>query len=124
MTGFGTAFDWSGGASVAASMSLAWPSLPWRDQALDLALDLAGLAGLLVVVGLLQRLRRLRLDGRLHRRDERLLVERARLLGVHRVGLGRLGLTGESSVGASAASCASFAFEAAGGCARLALAKP
>ena len=28
VTGFGTAFDWSGGASVAASMSLAWPSLP------------------------------------------------------------------------------------------------
>ena len=76
-------------------MSLAWPSLPWRDQALDLALDLAGLAGLLVVVGLLQRLRRLRLDRRLHRGDERLLVERPGLLGVHRVGLGRLGLPGE-----------------------------
>ena len=29
VTGFGTAFDGSGGASVAASMSLAWPSLPW-----------------------------------------------------------------------------------------------
>ena len=62
------------------------------DQTLDLALDLTGLAGGLVVVGLLQRLRRLRLDGRLHRGDERLLVERPRLLGVHRVGLGRLGL--------------------------------
>ena len=29
MTSLGTAFDWSGGASVAASMSLAEPSLPW-----------------------------------------------------------------------------------------------
>ena len=28
VTGFGTAFDWSGGASVAVSMSLDWPSLP------------------------------------------------------------------------------------------------
>ena len=29
VTSLGTAFDWSGGASVAASMSLAEPSLPW-----------------------------------------------------------------------------------------------
>ena len=34
VTGFGTAFDWSGGASVAASMSLAWPSLPWVTRPL------------------------------------------------------------------------------------------
>ena len=68
--------------------------LAGRDQALDLPLDLTGLAGLLVVVGLLQRLRRLRLDRRLHGRDERLLVERPRLLGVHTVDLRRLRLTG------------------------------
>ena len=73
-------------------MSLVWPSLPFGDQTLDVVLDLAGLAGGLVVVGLLERLRRLRLDGRLDRGDEGLLVERPRLLGVHRVGLGRLGL--------------------------------
>ena len=70
------------------------PLLALGYQALDLALDLAGLARLRVVVGLLQRLRRLRLDGRLDRRDERLLVERARLLGVHRGDLRRLGLPG------------------------------
>ena len=29
VTSLGTAFDWSGAASVAASMSLAEPSLPW-----------------------------------------------------------------------------------------------
>ena len=28
VTGLATAFDWSGGASVAFSMSLAWPSFP------------------------------------------------------------------------------------------------
>ena len=76
-------------------MSLAWPSLPWRDQPFDLALDLAGLARLLVVVGLLQRLRRLGLDRRLDGRDERLLVERPGRLGVHRVDLGRLRLPRE-----------------------------
>ena len=69
--------------------------LALADQSLDLALDLTGLAGLLVVVGLLQRLRRLGLDRGLHRGDERLLVERPRLLGVHRVGLGGLGLPGQ-----------------------------
>ena len=68
------------------------PLLTLGHQTLDLALHLAGLARLRVVVGLLQGLRRLRLDGRLDRRDERLLVERARLLGVHCVDLGRLGL--------------------------------
>ena len=66
--------------------------LALAHQTLDVALDLAGLPRRLVVVGLLQRLRRLRLDRRLHRRDERLLVERARPLGLHRVRLGRLGL--------------------------------
>jgi hypothetical protein len=62
------------------------------DQAFDFALGLTGLAGGLVVVGLLERLGRLRLDGSLYGRNERLFVESARLLGVHRVGLGRLRL--------------------------------
>ncbi len=82
---------WSGGGGLDV---FGLPLLALGYQPLDLALDLAGLARFRVVVGLLQRLRRLRLDGRLDRRDERLLVERARLLGVHRVDLGRLGLPG------------------------------
>ena len=94
VTGFGTALDWSGGGRGGGLDVFGLALLALGDQALDLALDLAGLARLLVVVGLLQGLRRLRLDGRLDGRDERLLVERARPLGVHRVGLGRLGLTG------------------------------
>ena len=65
------------------------------DHALDLALDLARLPGLLVVVGLLEGLRRLGLDRGLHRGDERLLVEGAGLLGVHRVDLRGLGLAGD-----------------------------
>ena len=69
--------------------------LTGADQARDLTLDLGGLPGLLVVVGLLERLGRLRLDRGLDGGDERLLVERPGLLGVHRVDLGRLGLPGE-----------------------------
>ena len=106
-------------------MSLAWPVLALGDQALDLALDLAGLAGLLVVVGLLERLGRLRLDGGLHRGDERLLVERARPAGRPSCRPWRpWPARPRSSVGASAASWASLAFDAAGGCAFLPLAKP
>ena len=83
------------------------------------------LPGLLVVVGLLQRLGRLGLDRRLDGRDERLLVERARLLRIHRVGLGGLRLAGDVVARRrAAASWASFAFDAAGGCARFAGANP
>ena len=54
VTGLGTALDWSGRRLGGGLDVLGLPLLALGHQALDLALDLAGLAGLLVVVGLLR----------------------------------------------------------------------
>ncbi len=55
--------------------------IPLLTRPATSALTSPGLPGLLVLVGLLERLRGLRLDRGLHRGDERLLVERARPAG-------------------------------------------
>ena len=114
-TCFGAAFDWVGRRLGAVSMSFACGFLALRDQSGDLVLDLAGLPGLRVLVASLSFFGDFGLDRGLDRGDERLLVERARLLGVHLVDLSRLGLLGRRRRAALRGSCASFAFAAPAG---------